>query len=100
MTDEEIAVILAEHGKEIGSLKYRMKDVESVTKSINELAISVHELTLNMRQTLDRLESHGERIKLLEKEPADNWRNMKTTIITAIIGCVVGAIIGAIIAIL
>ena len=38
MSDEEIAVALAEYGKEIGSLKHRMDDVEKIVECVHQLA--------------------------------------------------------------
>ena len=45
MTEEQIAVTLAEIKKEIGSLKHRVEDLEDLTKAINELSMNVRELT-------------------------------------------------------
>lgn len=94
MSNEDVAVALAEYGKEIGSLKHRMKEAEEIAKSINELALAVHELTLEMKQTLERLENHGDRLSTLEKEPADNWKNMKKILWTAVASGLAGAVVG------
>lgn len=92
MTNEEVAVALAEHGKEIGSLKHRVDEVEDLAKAINELAMSVRELAVNTSNTNDRMDRHedslrsqGERIGALEKQPAKRWNTVVTTIITAIV---------------
>lgn len=101
MEHEEIAVKLAEHAKEIGSLKHRMDEVEEVTDSINNLAISVKELALNVTSMLSRMDTYesrlktqGERIGELEhlpdREAAERWRNIVKTIITAIVSGLVG----------
>lgn len=59
MQDEEIAVTLAEHGKEIGSLKHRTKDLEEQNKVIQELVLSVRELALNMKNMMERAKEPG-----------------------------------------
>lgn len=100
MTEEEVAVSIAEQRKEIGSLKHRMEDVENMTQSINELAISVRELTLGMKQMLDRQEEQDNRLLKIEQEPADNWRQLKRMVLTAAVSGIVGAAVGAIIAML
>lgn len=91
MTDEEVAVTLAEHGKEIGSLKHRMDEMEALATSINELALSVRELAVNVSTTNNRMERYedslrtqGERIGELEKKPLKRWDTLITVIITAI----------------
>lgn len=91
MTDEQVAIKLTEHGKEIGSLKHRMDDMESLAESIKELAISVNGLSINVSASCDRMERYedslrmqGERIGELEKKPAKRWDLVITTIITAI----------------
>lgn len=91
MTNEEVAVMLAEHGKEIGSLKHRVDDIEEIVKAVNELAISVGKLAENVSSTNSRmsrfeesLKNQGERIGEMEKKPAKRWDLVVTTIITAI----------------
>mgnify|MGYP003304781141 CR=1 FL=1 len=95
MTPEEIAVTLTKCKEEIGSLKHRMSGVEDMTKSINNLALSVQELTLNMKHMLDHQEEHEERIVKLEKVPAEKWKSVESSIITGIIGTVLGIVLGA-----
>lgn len=94
MTNEEVAVTLAEHEKEIGSLKHRMRNAEDITKSLNDLTISVHELTMNMKQTLDRLESHADRLRTLEAEDGNNWKSFKKILWTAVASGLAGAVVG------
>ena len=96
MTNEEIAVTLAEHNKEIGSLKHRVDELEALTKSINELALNVKELATTvsvsnakMNSYDDRLRYQGERIGALEKQPANKYNTISTALVTAIISAVV-----------
>ncbi len=91
MTDEQIAVALEGHNKEIGSLKHRVDDIEEIVKAVNELAISVGKLAENVSSTNSRmsrfeesLKNQGERIGEMEKKPAKRWDLVVTTIITAI----------------
>lgn len=100
MTGEEIAVALAEQGKEIGSLKHRMDDQEEQTKTLNDLAVSVRELAVNMRNMIDEQRRAGKRLDKLEQEPANNWRSLKKTVLTALVSAISGAAITALVAIL
>ncbi len=90
MKEEEIAVTLTKYGEEIGSLKRRMTGVEDMTKSINSLALSVQELTLNMKHMLEHQKEHEERIDTLEKKPANKWEKVEMTLIGGIVGAIVG----------
>ena len=49
MTENEVEVKLAEHGKEIGSLKHRMKEAEDVVSVVHQLA---QEIILNWQRSL------------------------------------------------
>lgn len=98
MTDEEVAVALAEHKKEIGSLKHRMDDVEEIIRAVNTLAISVKELAVNVANSNDRMDDYeqslrrqGERIGDLEKKPAKRWEGIVDKAILAVVAALVGA---------
>ena len=97
MTDTEIAVSLAEHNKEIGSLKHRVADLEEIVAAINELAVSVRELAITVTNNNERMEGYerrferqGERIEELEKNPAKKWENLSGVIVAALASGIVG----------
>lgn len=92
MTDEEIAVKLAEYGKEIGSLKHRADDLEEQNKTIQELAVSVRELAINMRSMMEEQKNQGSRLNILEREPAERWNSAKRTAFTTVVSVVAGAL--------
>ena len=48
MDEKEIAVILEGHDHEIGSLKHRMHAVEQETKTINNIAMSIQRIAINV----------------------------------------------------
>ena len=100
MEEQEIAVKLAEHGKEIGSLKHRMYDVEEQTKMIYELTLSVKELAMNMQSMIKEQERFTksqakafERIEALEKRPAKRWDTVATVFITAAVTTIVTSLL-------
>jgi len=96
MTNEEIAVKLAEYSKEIGSIKHRLDRVEREQGVIHDLAISVKELALNMQHMIEEQKEQGRRLEALEKEPIARLSQIKTAIITALSTAVIGSIVGAI----
>lgn len=93
MEDEKVAVKIAEHEKEIGSLKHRVKDLEEDNNVIHRLAISVNELANNMKSMLKEQEKQGLRIDSLEKQPAKRWETLVTVIMTAVTSALVGYIL-------
>ena len=91
MTNEEIAVQLAEHEKEIGSIKHRVNELEKVTDTIQSLTVSVKELAFNIEMLVkdhERYSSAQERafkkINALEAKPAKRWDTLATVVITAL----------------
>nr|DAX06697.1 MAG TPA: Protein of unknown function (DUF1515) [Bacteriophage sp.] len=89
MTENEVEVKLAEHGKEIGSLKHRMKEAEDVVSVVHQLAQEMVGLTKEvgfMNQTLVQLTA---KVTHLEQTPAKRWDG----VVTALIGAVIGAVV-------
>lgn len=92
MNDEEVAVKIAELGKDSRSLKARVADLEAQQKCIQELAMSVKELALNMKTMMEEQKKQGDRLQKLENEPAERWNSAKKTAFTTIISVVAGAL--------
>ncbi|PWM77311.1 MAG: hypothetical protein DBY32_08570 [Phascolarctobacterium sp.] len=89
MTEKDIEVRIAEQGKEIGSLKHRMNEVEDVVNVVHQLAQEMVGLTKEvgfMNQTLVQLTA---KVTHLEETPARRWDGVVTTLIGAVIGAVV-----------
>ena len=89
MTDNEVEVKLEEQGKEIGSLKHRMDNVEDVVNVVHQLAQEMVGLTKEvgfMNQTLVQLTA---KVTHLEQTPAKRW----DVVVTALIGAVIGGIV-------
>lgn len=84
MTETEVAVKLENHEQQIKSLKHRMEEQEEQSKVIQDLVLSVKELAINMKNMLDVQQSQGDRLEVLEKEPAKQWSNTKKTFFTSI----------------
>lgn len=100
MTEEEIAVSLAGHGHEIGSLKHRVKSLEAEGDTIQRLTVSINKMAVNMEHMLDEQRQQGERLAALEKVPVETNRAVRNAIITALAGGTVGAILTAVITLL
>lgn len=91
MSEEEIVVKLAVLDQEAKSAKHRLDDLEIQNQAIQDLALAVKELTINMGNMLTEQKKQGDRLCTLEQEPAQQWNNAKRTIINTIIGVIAGA---------
>lgn len=98
MTAEEIAVALKDHENEIKSLKYRMHDQEERDKTLTDLTTSVKTLAVNMEYMAKEQQHQGERLERLEREPSENSKFIKQTVISCIITTLVGGVLGAMLA--
>ena len=78
----------------------RLTILEESVRQINDLTVSVKEMAVNMGNMLKELERQGERLEVLEKEPAENHKQIKMAMVTAAISTIMGAVIGALIMIL
>lgn len=71
--------------KRIDALEKEMTDVRNI-------ALSVDRLANNMERMVEEQKDQGERLKSLEREPADNWINAKRIILNTIIGAFAGGL--------
>lgn len=70
----------------------RIAELEENVKEIHKLTLSMERMSANMQSMLEAIERQGNfiekqtsRIDKMEREPADNYKQLKTVIITAII---------------
>ena len=70
----------------------RIAALENQTRTIQSLAMSVDRLATSMDRMAQEQAEQGERLKALEQEPADNWRNVKKTVWTTIASVLAGAL--------
>ena len=95
MTNEEVAVTLANHENRIKVSEHRIEDLEESQKQIYDLTISVKELAMSVKSMVEEQKKQSDRIKKLEDEPGDNWKTLKKTIITGVVSTIVGAVLSA-----
>lgn len=93
MDDLDIVKQLTNHDENIKSLKHRMDKVEEQSDAINNLAISVKELALNINIMNERQEEYGKRLTELESKPAKRWEQVVSIIITTLVGAILGYIL-------
>ncbi|MBE5970814.1 MAG: hypothetical protein E7189_02700 [Erysipelotrichaceae bacterium] len=96
MENEKLVILVTEHGTKITQCEKRIKVLEGNTKDIQDLALSVQELAMSVKAMVEEQKEQNLRIAALEKEPADEWKNLKRQIVNTVIGVVVGAAISGI----
>jgi allophanate hydrolase subunit 1 len=92
MTNEEIAIQLANHENRIKVSEHRVSDLEDQQKEIQELTISVKELAISMKNMMEEQREQGERLQKLEEEPGKNWNSVKQTALTTLTSTIAGAL--------
>lgn len=93
----DVLLTLSDHDHQIKSLKHRMDAAERKQDGITQLTNSVNELAINMRYMLEEQKDQGMRLSALEKEPAENSKYIRRTLLSCVITAVVSAVVGAII---
>lgn len=95
MTNEEVAVKVAEVDQRAKSNTRRIEKLELQTEAIHSLAESIAVLVSEQqRQTdsIDRIEKNVEKldgkVEALEKKPAKKWDKVVETIVTLLIGAI------------
>lgn len=71
----------------------RLEILEKNVAAQQQIAMSVQELALNMKQMLKEQEKQGARLDKLEREPADTWQRIKIKAIDTAVGLIAGAAI-------
>ena len=86
MNDTEVEVALAEHNKEIGSLKHRMDKAEKIVDAVHEMAQDMIRLMEEIKHMNKSIEKLNVEVSELKNKPAQRWELVVTTIISALAG--------------
>lgn len=75
----------------------RLDKLERVTDAIHEMSNTMIHLVEQTKHTNENVEELKDKVDRIEKEPLENAKATKKTVITCIVTAVVSAIIGALI---
>lgn len=75
----------------------RLDKLERVTDAIHEMSNTMIHLVEQTKHTNENVEELKDKVDRIEKEPLENAKAIKKTVITCIVTAVVSAIIGALI---
>lgn len=67
----------------------RIDALEDNVKQIQELTVSVREMAVSLGQMTRELEKQGSRLEAIEKEPADKWKQASWIILSVILTAVI-----------
>ena len=81
----------------VDSIEHLMGQVSKQLDMVSELITSVKILANEMKYLRESTDNIDNRLKALEKEPADKFNQIKMTITTCIITTIIGAVLGALI---
>lgn len=76
--------------KRIGIMEQEIKETNKLIIAVNKLASAIEGMQKEQKE-------QGERLKKIEQVPADNWKVVKSSILSAIGGVVGTAIVAAVI---
>lgn len=69
----------------------RIDVLEETVKQIQDLTISVKEMTNSINNMAATLERQVNRLDAIEREPAENWKKAVWLVLSTLIGAAVGA---------
>lgn len=91
MENEDIVKALTEHSEKLKVANHRIDDLERQQKQIQDLTISVQELALSVKNMVEVQKAHSDKLAELESKPAQNWNTVTRTVLTTIVGAIAGA---------
>lgn len=100
MNETEIEHRLTAVEQKASSNSKRIDKMEHLTDEIHAMSKTMVKLVEQGNQTNQSVNELKNKVDELEKEPAQNYKKLKNTVVTAIVSGVLGAIISGIIALL
>jgi chromosome segregation ATPase len=76
---------------------YRIEKLETVVEAIHDMSETMVRLVEQIKTTNENVQELKVKVDAIEKEPAENHKSLKKTVITCIVTAVVSAIVGALI---
>lgn len=64
---------------------HRIEKLEAIMDSIRDLTVSIERLTTQIEQMQTEIKRQATHLEDLEKEPADKWKQVKSTVLTILV---------------
>lgn len=88
MHDEFVKRMEAEHDR----INERLGYLEAQTQRMTDIALSVKEISLSVKQVADTQAIHSKKLDIIDSRDAEKWHQVVMYAITAVIGVVIGII--------
>lgn len=82
------------------SIFHQIGEMKEDIRNITRLTIAVEKIANKVDNIDEKVNSIDERLTTVEKEPAEDYKRIRRTIVASIISTIVGAIAGALIALI
>lgn len=92
MNQEEMSIMLAKHEENIKTIFHRLDSLESLALSVNDMALSVKEMTTIQAEQTKKIDKICGDVDTLKAKPEKRWET--------VIGCIITAVVTALITLL
>lgn len=86
--------------KKVEFNSHEIEELKPVVKEINTMSKTMVQLVEQSKQTNENVKELKVKVEQIEKEPAENFKQLKKTIWTSVLTSILGAILGAVIALI
>ena len=97
MTQEDIAVKLAEHEEKLHRCKGRIEKLEKETDVLRKLATSVELMAQQSKQTNSKIDDLRADVNSLKAEPKKKWDLLVSGLVSAAVGLILGFLFNTIV---
>lgn len=87
---EDLSMQIGVMQQEIKDIGRRLDNMEKLTDSIHDMAISITEMTGNMKSMKEHVERISSDVDELKTKPAKRWEAVVAALIAGIVGAFVG----------
>ena len=89
MTRSEVETLIGRVTDENNRQNKRIDRLEEQGEKLTELIASVREIALSIKGMQEEQTRQGERLAAIEQEPAENWKAVVKTVITALVSAAI-----------
>lgn len=82
--------------KETNRQNHRLSELEETVKQIQDLTVSVHEISVSIAAMTKELTKQGERLEKIEAKPAQSWDKLVWIIVSAVCSGVLGYLLASV----
>lgn len=96
ITDKEFEQYCKLAENENSRQNHRISELEETVKQIQDLTVSVHEISVSIAAMTKELTKQGERLEKIESRPAQSWDKLVWIIVSAVCSGVLGYLLASV----